>query len=85
MLVITRKLDERLQIGDLTVHVVKIHKGNIFLNITLSSGEVKCEVVFSNREIQVTEDVAIRATLFRGKCQVRLAISAPDSMVIKRI
>jgi len=86
MLVITRKLNEKLQIGEnITVHVVKIHKGNIFLNITLPNGEVKCEVVNENEEIQVTEDVVIKATLNKWKHQVRIGISAPDSMAIKRI
>ncbi len=85
MLVITRKLNGKLQIGDINVHVVKIHKGNIFLNITLPNGEVKCEVVNENEEIQVAEDVVIKATLNKGKHQVRIGISAPKSMAIKRI
>jgi len=86
MLVITRKPNQKLQIGDnIIVHVVNIDNGKIFLDITLPSGEVKCEVVRDNEEIQVTEDVVIRATVIKGKRQVRFGISAPDSMAIKRI
>ena len=86
MLVITRKLNEKLQIGDdIIVHVDSIREDNVCLIITLPGGKEKREVVSANREIQVTEDVVIRATVIQGKSKVRLGITAPDSMAIKRI
>ncbi len=86
MLVINRKLNEKLQIGDdIIVHVVNIHNENIFLNLTLPSGELKCEVINENEKIQVTDEIVIRATVIKGKRQVRVGISAPVSMKIKRL
>ena len=62
MLVIKRKLNEKLQIGDdLTVQIVGFHDDTVSLNITLPNGEVKSEVVGGGEEIQICEDVVIRA------------------------
>jgi len=86
MLVIKRKLNEKLQIGEyIIVQVVGFHDDNVSLNITLPNGDVKCEVVSGKEEIQIIEDVAIMARVIQGKCHVRIGISAPKSMAIKRI
>jgi len=86
MLVITRKLNEKLQIGDnITIHVVNIHDGNVFLDITLSSGDVKCEVIGQDEEIEITEEVKVRAVEIMGSSKVRLGVTAPREMGIGRI
>ena len=86
MLAITRKINQKVQIGDgITVHVDNIQKGDIFLSITLPSGEVKYEAINEDEKIQITDDVVIRAALIKGKGQARIAITAPKSMVIKRL
>jgi len=86
MLVITRKLNEKLQIGDnITVHVVNIHDGNVFLDITLPNGEIKCEVVGQDGEIEITEDVKVRAVEIMGSSKVRLGVTAPGDMGIGRV
>ena len=86
MLVITRKLNEKLQIGDnITVHVVNIHDGNVFLDITLPSGDIKCEVVGQDEEVEISEDVKVKAVEIMGSSKVRLGIAAPRSMGVKRV
>jgi len=86
MLVIARKLNEKLQIGDnITVHVVNIHDGNVFLDITLPNGEIKCEVMRRDEEIEITEDVKIRAAEIIGSSKVRLGVTAPGEMGVRRI
>jgi len=86
MLVITRKLNEKFQIGDdIIVHVVKIHDSDIFLNITLPSGDLKCEVVGQYEEIHITEDVKIRAAEIISKNKVRLGVIASGDMGVRRV
>jgi len=86
MLVIARKLNEKLKIGDnITVHVVNIHDGNVFLDITLPNGEIKCEVISQNEEIEISEDVKIRAAEIIGSSKVRLGVTAPRSVGVKRV
>jgi len=86
MLVIKRKLNEKIQIGEyITVQVVKFHDDKVFLNITLPNGDVKCEVVSKDEEIHISEDVVIMARVIQDKCHVRIGITAPKSMFIKRI
>ena len=86
MLVIKRKLNEKLQIGEnITVQVVDFHDDNVSLNITLPNGEVKSEVVGEKDKIQISNDVVIMARVIQKKHHVRLAISAPKSMAIQRI
>ena len=86
MLIITRKISEKLQIGDdLIVHVVNIRDDSVSLIITLPNGDVKSEVMSEDEKIHVTEDVIIMATEIQGKSQVRLGVLAPSNMFIKRI
>ena len=86
MLAVTRKLNEKLQIGEnITVQVVSFHDGNVSLNITLPNGDVKYKVVSEDEEVQISDDVVITARAIQGKCQARLGITAPKSMAIKRI
>jgi len=86
MLVITRKLNEKLQIGDnITVHVVNIHDGNVFLDITLPSGDIKSDVIGQDGEIEITEDVKVRAVEIMGSSKVRLGVTAPREMGIGRV
>jgi len=86
MLIITRKINEKLQIGDdITVQVVNIHDGNVFLDITLPNGDVKCEVIGQDEEIEIAEDVKVKIIYIQGRCQVRLGITAPGSMGIGRV
>ncbi len=86
MLVIARKLNEKLQIGDnITIHVVNIHDGNVFLDITLPNGEVQCEVIGRDEEIEISKDVKVRAAEIIGSSKVRLGVTAPGEMGVKRV
>ena len=86
MLVITRKLNGKLQIGDdIIVRVDSIRDDSISLMIRLPNGDVKGKIVSKNKEVHIFKDVAIRLTEIQGKSKVRLGITAPDSMAIKRI
>jgi len=86
MLVLTRKLNEKLQIGDnITVHVVNIHDGDVFLDITLPSGDIECKVIGQDEETEISEDVKVRATEIMGTSKVRLGVTAPREMGIGRI
>ena len=86
MLVITRKLNEKLQIGDdITVQVINIRDDIVSLIITLPNGDTKGKIVSEDEEVQISDNVVITARSIQGKCQVRLGITAPKSMAIKRI
>ena len=86
MLVITRKLNEKLQIGDdVIVHVFNIQEGSVFLDITLPNGDLKCDVVGQNEEISITEEVKVQVVEIQGKRKVRLGVTAPGKMGVKRV
>ena len=86
MLVITRKPNAKLQIGDnITVHLVNIQEGSVFLNILFSGGEVKYEVIGQDEEIEVTDEVKVRAALIEENRKVRLGITAPRDIRVRRI
>ncbi len=86
MLVITRKLNEKLQIGEnIIVQVINIRDDIVSLIITLPNGDTKGKIVSEDEEVQISDDVVITARSIRGKCQARLGITAPKNMAIKRI
>ena len=77
MLVITRKLNQKIQIGDnITVHVVEIQEGKVFLNITLPSRDIKSEITGLDEEIEITEEVKVKIIHIQGRCQVKLGIAS---------
>ena len=55
------------------------------MNILFSGGEVKYEVIGQDEEIEVTDEVKVRAALIEENRKVRLGITAPRDIRVRRI
>ena len=84
MLIITRKINDTIQIGEnINVKVVKIEGDKVELEVTLD-GDIKNEVIKYDEEIQISQDVYIKTNII-SLYSIRLGITAPRNMNVIRI
>jgi len=86
VLIVTRKRDEKLVIGDtVTVRVVAVHHDVVELEVAVLNEEVKREAVKFDEEIRINEEVKIKVTDIISGNRIRLGITAPREFKILRI
>ncbi|MBS1257803.1 MAG: Translational regulator CsrA [Candidatus Scalindua arabica] len=79
MLILTRKLNESVVIGEDIITVLNINKCQIYLDVNIS----ECVTINLKESVSIRENTSVTAVKIK-EGQVKLGITAPDSVIIRR-
>jgi len=86
MLIVTRKINDSIQIGEnISVKVVNINGNVVELNVAMPDGDSKNAELKYDEQIEIRSDVSVKIINIVSRFVVRLGVTAPRNMKVIRI